>query len=79
MVDTRASKRARESSQNAGDMLNALNRTQICPLSEVIGGKELITALFCPVVSLEYFKQTYSRRRSRSSIEHSKKVRTSLE
>ena len=69
MVDTRASKRARESCQNAGDMLNAMNRTQIFPPSEVIGGKEFISASLCLAASLEYFKRTYSRRRSKSSIE----------
>ena len=79
MVDTRASKRARESCQNARDMLNAVNQTQICPPSEVIGGKEFITTSVCPAVSLEYFKRTYSRRRSKSSIEQNTKIRIYLE
>ena len=79
MVDTRASKRARESCQNAGDMLNTVNRTKICPPLEVIGGKVFISASPCPPPSLEYFKRTYSRRRSKSSIEQITEVRINFE
>ena len=69
MVKTRANKRARESCQNAGGMLTAVNCSQFAPLSEIIGGKEFNPASICFVVSTEYFMRTYSQRHSKSSIE----------
>ena len=80
MVETRANKRASESCQNAGDKLTVVNRIQLAPPSEIIKGKESNqAATICSALSTEYFMRTYSRRHSKSSIDHNTKLKTSLE
>ena len=60
MVETRANKRARESCQNVGDKVTVVNRIQLAPPLEIIGGKKFNLATICSAMSTEYFTRTYS-------------------